>query len=83
MLTESEKQVITFTKPSYILFDKTLGGVRTTHVGQLAIFTTKSVASIAVELLRERSNSQLELSLIEIVPVMIVPIIDADNEGEN
>lgn len=38
---------ITFKEPSYALFDVALNCVRTTNIGNLAIFSTRNVAEIA------------------------------------
>lgn len=61
---------ITFTAPSYALFDLTANGVLTTPHGNLAIFTVKSVA----ELWARNSKSRI----VAVVPVRIAP----DNGGQ-
>ena len=56
---------ITFTAPSYALFDLTMNGVLTTPHGNLAIFTVKGMAEMWAR------NSKTRL--IAVVPVRISP----------
>lgn len=65
---------ITFTEPSFILFNVTRHAVCMTPIGHLAVFTTKNIAEACAKSTHNQIGDEIIVLRVQIAPLDSLPL---------